>query len=332
MSTTTWDPSDTGGWRLSNGNLTATSPDNNTKGAISVGYANTPIPDHAKTYYEFKVSGAAIQTAFTVGFGVHGFDPSNKNIHDIGAHVANATFLGFAYNLTETNSGNVVYDPQGNWNYAATHPGALAAPNRWPDGSVIGVMVDRIDNTAQFTLNGILQGPPIDISGMAGKTLYPFVDSWYRSGPVATINGGANGFAEKVPAGYTALDGTSTSGAATVPVATVSGSVQAPQSPSFIAGSTETGANTVTVNKPTSLAAGLQTITGTESDPSQSVYLNWRTYGTPAKGDSGWVKASVKTDGSFSASVPIDHAGIQSAMYDYAGTGAIQQAWVATPH
>ncbi len=176
MSTTTWDPSDTGGWRLSNGNLTATSPDNNTKGAISVGYANTPIPDHAKTYYEFKVSGAAIQTAFTVGFGVHGFDPSNKNIHDIGAHVANATFLGFAYNLTETNSGNVVYDPQGNWNYAATHPGALAAPNRWPDGSVIGVMVDRIDNTAQFTLNGILQGPPIDISGMAGKTLYPFVE------------------------------------------------------------------------------------------------------------------------------------------------------------
>ena len=202
MSTTTWDPSDTGGWRLSNGNLTATSPDNNTKGAISVGYANTPIPDHAKTYYEFKVSGAAIQTAFTVGFGVHGFDPSNKNIHDIGAHVANATFLGFAYNLTETNSGNVVYDPQGNWNYAATHPGALAAPNRWPDGSVIGVMVDRIDNTAQFTLNGILQGPPIDISGMAGKTLYPFVElNRYRSGPVATINGGANGFAEKVPAG-----------------------------------------------------------------------------------------------------------------------------------
>ena len=106
-------------------------PNNNTMGAISVGYATTTIPDHSKTYYEFKVSGAAIQTAFTVGFGVHGFDPSNKNIHNIGAHIGNATFLGFSYNLTETNSGNVVYDPQGNSNYAATHPGAIAAPNQW---------------------------------------------------------------------------------------------------------------------------------------------------------------------------------------------------------
>ena len=180
-------------------------------GAISVGYATTAIPDHSKTYYEFKVSGAAIQTAFTVGFGVHGFDPSNKNIHNIGAHIGNATFLGFSYNLTETNSGNVVYDPQGNWNYAATHPGAIAAPNQWGNGAIVGVLVDRTNNNAQFTLNGMTQGPPIDISGMAGKTLYPFADFWFRSGPVATINGGANGFAENTPAGYTALDGTAAS-------------------------------------------------------------------------------------------------------------------------
>ncbi len=206
MTQATFDPSDTGGWHLSNSNLTATSPDNNTMASIYVGYGNTAIPDHAKTYYEFKVSGAAIQTAFTVGFGVHGFDPSNKNIAAEGMHVSNATFVGFAYNLTITNSGNVVADPQGNATYSKTHPGAIAAPNQWSNGSIIGVMVDRINNTVEFTLNGHAQ-EVIDISGLAGKTIYPFVDSWYKSGPVATLNGGTNGFAEGLPSGYTALDG-----------------------------------------------------------------------------------------------------------------------------
>ena len=96
-------------------------------------------------------------------------------------------------------------DPQGNATYAKTHPGAIAAPNQWSNGSIIGVKVDRIDNTVQFTLNG--QGQEvIDISGLAGKTIYPFVNSWYKSGPVATINGGTNGFAEGLPSGYTALE------------------------------------------------------------------------------------------------------------------------------
>jgi hypothetical protein len=209
MTVVTFDPTDTGGWSLSNGNRTATSPDNNTMGSISVGYGDVAIPDNAKTYYEFKVSGAAVQTAFNVGFGVHGFNPSNVNIADEGAHISNATFMAFAYNLTQTNSGDVVADPQGNATYAATHPGAVAAPNQWPNGSIIGVMVDRIDNTVEFTLNGKSQGV-IDISGLAGKTIYPFVDSWYKSGPVATINGGTNGFAEGLPSGYTALGGSGT--------------------------------------------------------------------------------------------------------------------------
>ena len=50
--TTTWNPLDTGGWTLSNGDLTATSPDNNTMQSIFVAFANTAIPDNAKTYYE----------------------------------------------------------------------------------------------------------------------------------------------------------------------------------------------------------------------------------------------------------------------------------------
>ncbi len=92
MTQTTWDPSNTGGWALSHGNLTAVSPDNNTPQSIFVAYANAPIPDHARTYFEYTVSGAAIQTAFTVGFGVPGFDPGNKNINadgsnDSGRHI-----------------------------------------------------------------------------------------------------------------------------------------------------------------------------------------------------------------------------------------------------
>ena len=52
MTQTTWDPSDTGSWRLSNDDLTATSPDNNTPQSVFVAFAQNPIPDDTKTYYE----------------------------------------------------------------------------------------------------------------------------------------------------------------------------------------------------------------------------------------------------------------------------------------
>ncbi len=90
-------------------------------------------------------------------------------------------------------------------------------------------------------------------------------------------------------------------------------------------------ANTLTVNQPTTLKAAVQTITGTETDPSQAVYLDWRTYGAPAKGDADWVKATVNSTGHFSASVNIDHAGVASTMYAYAGSGAVQAVWSGTP-
>ena len=436
MTQATFDPSDTGGWHLSNGNLTATSPDNNTMGPIYVGYGDTPIPDHAKTYFEFKVSGAAIQTAFTVGFGVHGFDPSNKNIAAEGMHVTNATFVGFAYNLTITNSGNVVADPQGNATYRQTHPGAIAAPNQWSDGSIIGVMVDRVANTVQFTLNGHGQ-EVIDISGLAGKTIYPFVDSWYKSGPVATINGGTNGFAEGLPSGYTALgdsgtvgnppppppppggtvtigsgpdtlalkvsedawqgnaqftvsvDGQQIGGTQTATASHAAGQTQifnvkgtfaagnhtatvsflndaysgvtqdrnlyvtgatidnsvisaatltetrtGSQSFNFLApgsGSGSGSTDTVTVNQPASLHSGLQTITGTESDPSQSIFLDWHTNGTPTLTSSDWVQANVQPNGQFSASINVDRPGIASTMFYHTGSGPAVVAWSGTP-
>ena len=93
----------------------------------------------------------------------------------------------------------------------------------------------------------------------------------------------------------------------------------------------EGAANTLTVNQPTTLKAAVQTITGTETDPSQAVYLDWRTYGAPAKGDADWVKATVDSTGHFSASVNIDHAGMASTMYAYAGSGAVQAVWSGTP-
>src|ERR1700722_14281023 len=205
MTETTWDPSEADGWILSNGDLTATSPDNNTMQSIFVAVATNAIPNNAKTYYEYTVSGAAVQTAFTVGFGVHGFNPSAVNLKAEGEIIPNATFLGFSYNLGIANSGNVIYDPQDNADYATLHPGAIAAPNQWPNGSVIGVLVDRIDNTVQFTLNGVPQGGPFDISGLGDKTVFPFADSWFHAGPVAAINGGTQGFAEGLTSGYTAL-------------------------------------------------------------------------------------------------------------------------------
>ncbi len=626
MTQTTWDPSDTGSWRLSNDDLTATSPDNNTPQSVFVAFAQNPIPDDAKTYYEYTVSGAAVQTAFTVGFGVHGFNPSAINLADEGAIVPNATFLGFSYNLGIANSGDVdklkgwiaetlprttrevgawietecgviyasrcgliallhrlgmehrkpktvsskldpekqaafikryenllnqigddeavlfgdavhpthavrpvgcwapkdiplavpqtsgrqrlnihgaidletgktriieaatvnavstimllmaietmypgkrlihlfvdnaryhhaklvqvIYDPQGNVTYAQTHPGAAGSPNRWPNGSVIGVLVDRVDATVQFTLNGVAQGGPFDISGLGDKTVYPFVYSWFKSGPVATINGGTDGFAERLPAGYAALDNgggnpgggggsivptsnlitvvqppgltvgedtivgheadptqpvylswhntgsppsvggndvvqatvntngnfsatvdldhagtlstmyvgnsgtlaaawsatpveTSSGGNGTggtvddsvVPATTIAAQSQGSQSPSFAAGGSgsATTGNSVTVVQPASLDAGTQNIFGTESDPSQSIFLNWQTYGTPAVGDSGWVEATVHGSGRFFDSVDVDKPGVQGTMFYRIGSGPAVAAWSATP-
>ncbi len=93
-----------------------------------------------------------------------------------------------------------------------------------------------------FTLNGAVQGGQFDISGLGSKTVYPFVDSWYKSGPVATINGGSNGFAEGLPSGYTALDAGSagTVGSAPPPPTSSVGSAPPPPTPPSIPSGTVT--------------------------------------------------------------------------------------------
>jgi hypothetical protein len=112
-----------------------------------------------------------------------------------------------------------------------------------------------------------------------------------------------------------------------------------PQSFTFLApGSSGSGSgsgsgstDTVAVNKPASLQSGLQTITGTESDPSQSIFLDWHTYGTPALTDSDWVQANVSSNGNFSASIMVDHAGTTSTMFYHTGSGSPIAAWSGNP-
>jgi len=51
-------------------------------------------------------------------------------------------------------------------------------------------------------------------------------------------------------------------------------------------GSSGSGADAVTVNEPSPLEAGNITITGKETNASDAIYLDWRTYGIPVVGDS----------------------------------------------
>src|ERR1700722_13367725 len=200
MATAVWD---NGTWSVSNGGLTATSPNNNTQGAINEENASIAIPNNAKTYFEFKVSGAALLTAFGVGFGIPGsndggYDPSHVVSSSSVPNGAAETEFGYNRGITEGHS--VVYDPEGN--VADHNAGRSPAPNSWSNGAVIGVEVDRIDKTATFFLNGQQQGPPVDIAAMGNETLFPMVSSWFKAGPQATLIGDPT----KTPAEYTNLD------------------------------------------------------------------------------------------------------------------------------
>ena len=81
--------------------------------------------------------------------------------------------------------------------------------------------------------------------------------------------------------------------------ATITELVQGPRSFSFLAPGAPVSApaaNTVTVNHPASLAATVQTITGTEFDLSQAVFLDWRTAARPRSAlPTGCGRRSVRT-------------------------------------
>jgi hypothetical protein len=100
---------------------------------------------------------------------------------------------------------------------------------------------------------------------------------------------------------------------------------------SFLAPGGSRPANTVSVNRPTLLQSGLRTITGTESDPSQSIFLDWNTSRIPTLTDSGWVQAKISSSGAFSADVTIDPAGTTGALFYRIGSGPTLGAWSGIP-
>jgi hypothetical protein len=313
----TFNPGTAGGWRLSNGDTTASSPNNNVMGAINAAYGANAIPDDAKTYYEFTVSGAAVQTAFGVGFGEVGSDLSNIDLTAEGKTITNSTFVETTYNGTITNGGNIISDPQDN---ADRGP----APNTWGDGTTIGVEVDRVNNQVTFLVNDRDTGT-FSIAALAHEPLVPLVASWFRSGPVATINGNPS----DTPAGYTNLDG-----GAPAPTPTPVPTPEPTPAPSPTPGmSFLSGNDAILVNQPSPLLQGQVTIVGQEPDPMQAVFLDWHTYGgAPAANASDWVQADVHSNGNFRAVVSIDHPGVMSTMYERTGgDNTVHAVWSGVP-
>jgi hypothetical protein len=268
-----------GNWKV-NGN-TATSPADNSPGAIFQEWASTPIPSGAKTYFQFTVSGAAVQTALNVGFGVHGANVGNQNEHAEGQTIKPLTFMTVGYNGVVAANGNWIYDPQDNADWAKTHGAGTAAPNLWPNGTVIGVEVDRIDQTAQFIVNGQNWGGSFSIAGLGNATIYPMIFSWDKAGPQVTLNTNPS----NVPAGYTALGSSSSSSSDTISATT---GLDHPQ-PSFLA------------LKPTHLSAGENTIIGSGATPGDLVQMTWR----DAAGRTPWVTVTADAQGHFSGSVDV---------------------------
>lgn len=291
-----------GDWRVSNGGLTAESPNNNTQGAINAEYASTAIPDHAKTYYEFTVSGAAIQTAFSVGFGAHGSNIGNIDITPDGTTPKHGTWDYFSYNRTITNSGFVVSDPQDN-----AHRGPTA--NTWRNGAKIGVEVDRINNQVTFLLDGKSQGT-FSIANLNGQSLFPLVSSWFRAGPVATINGNPN----DTPTGFTNLDN---GGGHPNPE---------PQPPPV-----DASGDTITVDQRSIHHGGSMQFTGHTDNPSQPVFVAWHTFGTPTIDDHHWVQANVDHHGDFTATLNVDHSGMSSTVFTHGVDNVVHQLWSGTP-
>jgi hypothetical protein len=199
-----------GRWALSNGGLTATSPNTGSDSdPVWQCFANQTIPSGQKAYYEVTATGAALLTAFTLTLA----DTYTLPVIDSGVQYPLGTppdpshFIEFSYN------GRVQMET------AMLQVNGTKAPNPvlWTDPVVVGIAVDTSAHTVQYYLsdsrptfvNGNRSGPYIspvfDISKIHGA-LRPMVSSWKTPGPVATINGGAAPFAMAVPAGFTALD------------------------------------------------------------------------------------------------------------------------------
>jgi hypothetical protein len=304
---------------LSNNNLTATDPGNS---GVVYAEGTTAITSGEKVYFEVTTTGFKAGTGTAVGVATS--SPTSVGLtNDPGGSD------GGAVGNTATNP----YPSYANyvtvgWDGSIDLGGAMVAdPHRkvatYQDGGTLDIAIDTVNNKIWYksSLTGEWDGNSTDnpatdtggydISLLAGDVLYPFVDGWTTGGAAVTINGGTTSFKDTVPTGFTALDSLSSGSGGTTTGSTTS--------------------DTVTISQPTTLVVGQDTITGTETDPTQTVFLDWRTTGTPALGDSDWVQATVASDGSFTATVDIDHAGTASTLYYRIGNGAAVAAFSATP-
>jgi 2-keto-3-deoxy-6-phosphogluconate aldolase len=229
MANSAWTGGNPGGWTLGSAfgvtDAQATSPntgvpiDENATGNILQVFGNNSCPINTKTQFEVTVNGANattsfIQTAFSIGVSV--YDQNISTTHGVPPNPNFApnpgTWISCSYNETvslgnNNGDGECVYDPQDNWEYSTLHPGALAAPSVWNDGTVISVGVDRTVTPAQvyFYVNGNLWGGRSWPLWMNSATLTPFMSTWFGRGPIGDLNGGIVDFYYNIP-GFTALD------------------------------------------------------------------------------------------------------------------------------
>ena len=207
------------------------------------------------------------------------------------------------------------------------------------DTLALQVSEDAWQGNAQFTvsIDGKQVGGTLTsvASRAAGQTQTFNVRGTFAAGNhTATVNFLNDGYGGSPAADRNLYVNSATIDNSFVPAAKLNETTTGPQSFSFIApgnGSGSGSVNTVTVNKPGSLRSGLQTITGTESDPSQSIFLDWNSSRIPALTDSGWVQAQVGSSGAFSAGVTIDHPGTIGAMFYRVGSGPTVGAWSGIP-
>jgi hypothetical protein len=226
---------------------------------------------------------------------------------------------------------------------STTTPPSTVTIGKGPDSLALQVSEDAFQGDAQFTVS--VDGTQIGgtqtttAAHSAGQTQTFDVLGTFAPGPhTATINllndvdGGLTSTSRNLYVTGATIDNT------VISAAKIGEIVNGSQSFSFLApGTSGSTTDLVTVNQPANLTSGVQTITGTESDPSQSIFLDWRTESVPTLANTDWVKATVNSSGSFSASVNfsapvnIDHPGVQSTMYYRVGSGPTVSAWSATP-
>ena len=75
------------------------------------------------------------------------------------------------------------------------------------------------------------------------------------------------------------------------------------------------------------LYGGLITFSGTGADPSGSLLVQWQNYGAPTSG----VPAKIKTDGTWTAAVTVDHVGTAGTLWIKSDSAPFAQVYTATP-